>query len=153
MMAGMKRVDMLSSSPVSPRPRIAVVDDDQAFLDLMHELLVDAGWDTILCSDGHRALETINMENPDAIVLDIHIHRADAGWNILTYLLLHPTLHRIPVVICSAAQRDIEDRAAWLQEHEVAILHKPFDLDDLYLAINSALARSTAGRNGVVATA
>lgn len=137
--------------PCAPAARIVVVDDDPAFQDLMYEILAEAGWVALGCEDGDRAVETIKETRPDAILLDIHLARLDQGWDILTYLLLHPFLHRIPVVICSAAQREINRRADWLAGRGIAVVHKPFELDTLYHEVTAALARGEVHNEALAA--
>lgn len=47
------------------RPLIAVVNDDPAFLELMHDLLTDESYTTILLHEGNTAYEMIREQLPN----------------------------------------------------------------------------------------
>ncbi|HBY95390.1 MAG TPA: hypothetical protein DEP84_15800 [Chloroflexi bacterium] len=79
-------------------PRIAVVNDDTAFLNLMHELLTDEGYETIIWAESERAYDMIRRVKPDLVILDIRMGHPEAGWTILDLVRLDPTTAHIPVV-------------------------------------------------------
>ena len=112
--------------------QIAVIDDDADFRRFMADALTDCGWEVLLCAEPLGAYELLRAIVPDLIVLDLRLDGRFAGWDVLTFLQLHPTLHRVPVIVCSAAIDEVQQRADWLHDHGVAVLTKPFDLDELY---------------------
>lgn len=119
--------------------RIAVIDDDADFRQFMSDALGDCGWEVMPCAEALAAYDLLRAATPDLIVLDLRIDGHFAGWDILTFLQLHPTLHRVPVILCTAAVDEAQRRADWLRDHGVTVLTKPFDLDDLYGLINHHL--------------
>lgn len=121
--------------------RIAVIDDDQPILDLMQELFREQGWDAILHTDARTAVQMVQQEHPDAVLLDLWLDSAVTGWQILTQLKADPSTSGIPVIILSGAVGELESRASWLAEHGVPVLAKPFTLDELYETIEAALQR------------
>lgn len=129
-------------------PRIAVVNDDTTFLSLMGELIRDRGWEPFICREAGMAYEALKEARPDVIVLDIRLGNPEAGWTILELLTLDPKMRATPVVVCSAAVVDLRSKADWLAAHGIAVLPKPFDIDDLYEHIDAALRQSTPGIGG-----
>ncbi|MGI8824882.1 MAG: response regulator [Chloroflexota bacterium] len=121
--------------------RIAVVNDDTAFLTLMGQLIEDEGWEALSLREGSSAYEHVKREHPDVMILDLRLEQPDEGWKILELVKLDPETQDIPIIVCSAAVDDLRLREQWLSDHGVATLLKPFDIDDLYTAIRLALSR------------
>lgn len=120
--------------------RIAVVNDDTDFLTLMSEVLEDRGWEVDIHREGNDAFQHLKHDPPDLVVLDIRMNRPEEGWTILELLTLDSATASVPVIVCSAAIDDLRDKEDWLTQHGVAILPKPFDIDDLYRSVEEALA-------------
>ena len=68
--------------------RIAVVNDDTAFLQLMHDLLTEEGYDPVICKEGDAAYELIKKRKPRLVILDIRMEHPDTGWMILECIRL-----------------------------------------------------------------
>lgn len=119
--------------------RIAVVNDDTAFLDLVSELLALEGHDTLILRESRNAFERISEALPDLVILDIRMNAPENGWTVCELLKLDPRTRHLPIIVCSAAITDLRDRAAWLEEHSIGALPKPFDIDDLYDSVRVGL--------------
>jgi DNA-binding response OmpR family regulator len=125
--------------------RIALINDDTAFLDLMHELLQQVeGYDVLICKESNDAYGFVKREQPDLVLLDIRMGGEERGWTILELLTLDPSTRTIPVIVCSAAIRQLQDHQPTLEQLGNDVLPKPFDLDVLLEKISVGLAR---GRN------
>ena len=111
--------------------RIAVVNDDTAFLQLMHDLLTDEGYDPVICKEGDDAYKFIKKRKPELVVLDIRMEHPDTGWMVLEVIRLDPETADIPVIICSADTQRIREKAAYLRERNCDVLEKPFLLTEL----------------------
>ncbi len=111
--------------------RIAVINDDTAFLGLMTELLTDEGYDVSTIREAGTAYEQVKKTLPDALVLDIRIEHPEGGWAVLELIRLDPALTHIPVIVCSADTRALEAGAERLQRHGCRVLPKPFNVDEL----------------------
>ncbi len=111
--------------------RIAVINDDTAFLQLMLDLLTDVGYDVTLHKEGAAAHQQVRQESPDLIVLDIRLERPDSGWMVLEMIRLDPTTKHIPVIVCSADSQQLQTKQSMLQDQGCQTLEKPFDLDKL----------------------
>ena len=87
--------------PEGDRPRIALIDDDTAFLALMRDLLEDfEGYAVLLCSEADRAAGFIEAERPDLVLLDVHIGGGSKGWEIMERLGRGQATSAILVILC-----------------------------------------------------
>lgn len=121
------------------RSRIAVVNDDTAFLHLMYQLLTDEGYDCVLHVIGSTAYDMVREEQPDLVVLDIRLNHAESGWSVLEMMRLDPKTKEIPVIVCSADTLQIREKADHLRRHNAVSLEKPFDLDELLELVTQCL--------------
>jgi DNA-binding response OmpR family regulator len=125
----------------APR-RIAVINDDTLFLDLMHDLLeLSEGYQVSTCKEADQSYEFIKELRPDLVILDIRIGHQETGWTILELLTLDPQTRPIPVIVCSAAITDLQAHQPMLDALGVDVLAKPFDLEMLLDKITAALSR------------
>ena len=123
--------------------RIAVVNDDTTFLSLMGEVLQDGGHDVLVCKEGSSSYAVLKRELPDLVIVDIRMDTPDAGWMVCELLTLDPRTRHIPIIVCSANIHNLREKRHWLAEHGVGAIAKPFDLDDLDKAVNTALETGT----------
>jgi len=131
------------------RPRIALINDDLPFLALMQDLLGSIeGYEVLVCKEGDKAYEFVKQHRPDLVLLDIRMGGEQIGWTILQLLTLDPTTRPIPLIVCSAAIHDLQAHEPLLQRHGVALLPKPFDLDELLAKIQAALRKGKTGLEG-----
>ncbi|HEX8918052.1 MAG TPA: response regulator [Chloroflexota bacterium] len=120
--------------------RIAVVNDDTAFLSLMAEVLEENGWETFIVREGKHAYEMIKEHRPDLVILDIRMESPENGWHIIELLKLDRDTAALPMIVCSAAIDDLKAKEEWLKERGIATLPKPFDIDDLYRTVERMLS-------------
>ena len=80
--------------------RILLVEDDASVLEGVRRLLSAAGYDVETARNGLEALERVNRQKPDAIILDL-IMPVMTGWEFLSIRQRHGTLDRIPVIVWS----------------------------------------------------
>lgn len=126
--------------------RITVINDDDNFLQLVRELLGDEGYDVTTCKEWEQAHSHVLKAKPDLIIQDLLLGRPDTGWKILETLTLDPRTRSIPIIVCSAAKSELAERGADLAGKGIQTLLKPFDLEDLLLAIRRTLGPSTTKR-------
>jgi CheY-like chemotaxis protein len=124
------------------RPHILVVNDTQAIIDLMRELLEDEGYQVSV------SIETVDLTRirtlqPDLIIQDLlFAGMQETGWKFLTLVRLDPQTAHIPIILCTAAMDPVKDpdMAENLNRLGVRVLLKPFNLDDLLTAVAEVLA-------------
>jgi len=116
--------------------KILVADDDRLILKMIYEILTGAGHDVVLAQDGKDALEKVNQEKPDLIVLDI-ILPGLLGTEILDELKEQRESAEIPVLLISSRFASMEDDPDLLEQFKGDdFLHKPFEPEDLIEKIN-----------------
>lgn len=130
--------------PSPPRPRIALVDDDTVFLNLLRDLLeVTEGYAVSIHKVWADAYREIKEQRPDVVLLDIVMEQEERGWEILELLTLDPETRPIPVIVCSAAIHSLHAHQELLDRYGVLALPKPFDLQALLDRVQRALQQGT----------
>jgi CheY-like chemotaxis protein len=133
---------MTMKPPTERRTRIVVINDDTDFLSLMSELLTEIGeYDVEICREGNHAYQFVKEQQPDLAILDIRMEGQEQGWAILECLTLDPKTKPIPLIVCSAAIRELQAHQELLDRYGIDILTKPFDLDVLLEKVATALDR------------
>ncbi|MGH2470478.1 MAG: response regulator, partial [Chloroflexota bacterium] len=59
-----------SPRPAPDGPLVLVVDDDEAILSTVQQILTFGGYRTLLAHDGAEALELVDAEKPELVLLD-----------------------------------------------------------------------------------
>jgi two-component system sensor histidine kinase/response regulator len=122
---------MVGDSACAAGATILVIDDDHYFLDLADEVLRDEGYRVLLCRDVIAGLAVLEQEHINLVILDLRFQARENGWDVLDYLHAHPVLRRLPVLVCSAAVDDLQAKQAWWRARHIAVLAKPFAIDEL----------------------
>ena len=120
--------------------RIAVINDDTVFLDLMRDLLeTEGGYEVVICKEWDDAHAFVKKQQPALLILDIRIGGEERGWTILNLLTLDPTTRPIPVIVCSAAIQSLHEHQELLDQYGICALPKPFDIETLLQAVSRML--------------
>lgn len=119
--------------------RIAVVDDQKEFVELMAEILGERGWDVTTFVNSEGVVQSLTSNPPDLAVVDIRMEDADSGWRLIECLLAEERTQHMGIVVCSAGSRELARRAEWMSERDIVWLDKPFDTDQLYRVIENQL--------------
>ena len=121
--------------------RILLVNDSKELLELMGTLLKAQGYEPLLRSYPILNLNMIIALRPDLIILDIIFGNQQAiGWSMLDLLKLSPSTASIPVIVCTAALKEIFEQQDYLAAQGVKVLLKPFVVEAMLDAIQGALA-------------
>src|SRR5690242_12118645 len=104
-----------SQAPLPAGARLVVIDDDLTFLDLMRELLeVSEGYEVDTYTQWRDAHTFVRARAPDLVLLDLVIQGEEHGWQVLDELSADPATRAIPVIVCSAAIRSLQDHETLL---------------------------------------
>jgi CheY-like chemotaxis protein len=122
------------------RWRLALLDDDTRFLEVMSELLNEEGYEVLVCREADNAYKFVKQHHPDLVILDIRMGAEERGWTILNLLTLDPQTRPMPVLVCSAAIQSLHEHQAWLDRFGICALPKPFDVDMLLEMVSRMLA-------------
>jgi len=80
--------------------RIAVVDDDPDFVQLLKTLLKTRGYEVLTATDGEDALRLVRTTPPDLLILDLLMPRM-SGLEVVRRMREDPGLRDIPIVVVS----------------------------------------------------
>ena len=119
------------------KPRILVVEDERDVAKVISINLKLEGMEVVEVHDGPSALEKIEDERPDCVVLDIMLPKI-SGWDILKYIKSKPATVDIPVVMVTAKVGE-RDQLRGLGAGAVKYITKPFSPIALTEAIKSVL--------------
>jgi len=118
--------------------RILIVDDEEDIRDIVQlSLEMEAGWDVLTASSGTEGIARAEVEQPDAILLDIMMPDMD-GIATFQQLQANPIVKNIPVILLTAKIRAVDERQFETLGIAAAII-KPFDPIDLAEQIATAL--------------
>lgn len=108
-----------------------MVDDEPDIL-LLHRLNLEAvGHQVLLAADGIRALERIDNEHPDVVVLDVMMPVLD-GWGVLDSLRERATA---PPVLVVSAKSSWDDIVRAVEGGAADYLAKPFQTEERIAAV------------------
>jgi len=116
-------------------PRVAVLDDDQAVLTLLRQVLTDAGYAARTLRVGTGAQDVLRLLAPAAIILDLPAADAASSWRLLALLARDAHLRRIPLVVCVPDDGHASDRVSALNHPRSTLVCKPFTLDALLTSL------------------
>jgi CheY-like chemotaxis protein len=121
------------------RPRVLMIDDSTAERDL-YALMLERDLQVLTASRGSEGLVLAQMEQPDAIVLDVMMPEMN-GWEVCRRLKSNPTTASIPVVMLTGQEE--AGLAFEAARHGAAtLLTKPCPAEKL----TSVLADAISGR-------
>ena len=122
---------------------IFVINDTVAILELFIALLEDEGYRVttdMFSVEGSMLLNRVKADRPDLLVLDFVIQDEGKGWQFLQLLKMDPETRDIPVIVCTAAAKMVEELQPHLDNMGVGVVLKPFDIDHLLAQINKKWA-------------
>lgn len=129
--------------------RILVINDTQEILELFRVLLEGEGYEVFLSGIPMQKIVEIERVHPDLVLLDILFKDERAGWQILEMLRAKRTTASIPVIICSAALKDVQEQEGYLNSQGIRVVYKPFDIDILLDTVKTALESTAQVRIGL----
>ena len=115
--------------------KVLVVDDEKPICDLIDLNLSSAGYQCMTVQDGLTAIEYIEKEPFDLVLLDIMLPGAD-GYDVLDYI--RPT--GIPVIFITA-KHEVKNRVKGLKLGADDYIVKPFDVVELVARVEAVLRR------------
>ena len=118
---------------------VLFVDDDCALRDGVVDLLELSGYETITAEDGAQAITEMTTSRPDIIVSDIMMPFMD-GYEFYEAVRANSAWLNIPFIILSA-RGEKKDLRHGTQLGVDSYLTKPFEPEDLLLAIDARLRR------------
>lgn len=116
---------------------ILIVEDSPSELQLMSHYLEESGYNVIQAAGAKEALEKVQSQNPDVIVTDV-VMPGMSGFELCRSLKRNPATQKVPIVICSSKNQEI-DRLWAMRQGADAYVTKPYTRDQLLRAIKSVV--------------
>ena len=121
---------------MSEKSRILVVDDEDALRTVLCGELVSEGFEVQSAADGDEAIEILNKESFDLILLDIKMPRVN-GFDVLKHVKeKHPDTKVVMLTGFADLKNAIESKKLGAED----FVSKPYDLVDLLTTIERVLS-------------
>jgi CheY-like chemotaxis protein len=130
---------MMGVKEVPMTKRIMAVNDDPDILEMLDLFLSEEGYEVHPYPTTDAAHTAIEKVKPDVIVLDWMFGGEPRGFDFLEHIKLNPATASIPIVVCSASVQAIREVSEELGAKGVAIVYKPYTLDELRTAITQSM--------------
>jgi DNA-binding response OmpR family regulator len=133
-------------APKKSRKRILVVNDTEEILELFQIIIEGMGHEMLPMTYAPDDLARIVEVDPDLVIVDFVMGGDEfRGWQLVQKLKMNRDTERLPIIICTGAKREIHEYEGWLTEKGIAVVLKPFSIDDLEKAIDKVLRNPDFG--------
>ncbi len=122
-----------------PRPKVLIVEDDRAIAEVLQYNLNNAGYETIISTDGQDALNQARLKLPDLVILDLMIPVID-GLEVCKRLRALPETRDAPILILTAKGEETDQIVGFSVGADDYVV-KPFSVKILMERIKSLLRR------------
>jgi DNA-binding response OmpR family regulator len=124
-------------------PTVLVVDDEPSIGEVVSIYLQRAGYQVIVARDGQAALEVLERQSPDLVVLDLMLPKVD-GLEIARRLRAQGDT---PIIMLTA-KREESDRITGLEMGADDYVVKPFSPQELVSRVKAVLRRARGSAPG-----
>jgi two-component system response regulator RegX3 len=131
---------------MSKKPRILVVEDEEALAIGLQHALVREGYEVVLARDGAAAQQALRDASHDLVLLDVMLPRK-SGFEVLAQLRREG--RSVPVVMLTSKNEEI-DKVHGLDLGADDYMTKPFSLAELLARVRARLRRGAAREEDVV---
>lgn len=118
-------------------PKVLVVDDDIKLLKMLKRTLVFENLDVLTATNGREALEVVQQETPDLLIVDWMMPEMD-GLELIQHL--RDANNRMPILMLTARDA-VENRVFGLESGADDYLVKPFAPAELVARVHALLRR------------
>ncbi|NTU84866.1 MAG: response regulator [Chloroflexales bacterium] len=114
-------------------PTILIIDDEPAIAEVVAEVLLDEGYETLTANRGRDALDIMAEHRPDLMLLDVYMPEM-SGLDLLAHIQGDAALSLIPVVVMTAGTMSELDLS---RTGAAQVISKPFNVDDLIATVRT----------------
>jgi two-component system nitrogen regulation response regulator NtrX len=116
-------------------PTILIVDDEPSIVQSLSGLLMDEGFEVTAAENGYDALQHVESDSPDLVLLDIWMPGIDGLETLKEIKKHHPHIH----VIMITGHGTIETAVQATKLGAFDFIEKPLSFEKVSVAINNAL--------------
>ncbi|MCL1805580.1 MAG: response regulator transcription factor [Clostridiales bacterium] len=120
--------------------RILVVDDDENICRLLKMYLANEGFQILVAYDGSKALEYVEKEKIDLIILDVMMPVMD-GWDVCRAVR---KISSVPIIMLTARDM-LEDKLQGFESGADDYIVKPFETKELVARVKARLREKQEG--------
>jgi two-component system response regulator PilR (NtrC family) len=122
--------------------RVMIVDDEEVLRDVLEVVLRREGFDVVLAASGEEALNLLDGEEVDLVILDVMLPGISGIDTLRAVRISNPTL---PVVVITAFS-SIDGAIEAMKFGAFHYIPKPFKNEEVVLTVNKALEQRTLTR-------
>lgn len=119
-------------------PKILVVDDEKAIVEILQFNLEREGFEVVTAGDGEEGIERFRSERPDLVLLDIMMPKIDGLQACKTIR----NESNVPIIMITARAEEV-DKVLGLEFGADDYVTKPFGVRELIARVKSNLRRTT----------
>ena len=128
-----------AETPLTPAPRIVIVDDEPGIVDFVEMGLAQEGIAVVTAGSAASGLRTVRAEQPDLVIVDVGLPDGD-GFQLVARIRAESD---VPVIMLTA-RGDVEDRIRGLDFGADDYIAKPFHFAELLARVRAHLRRQQA---------
>ncbi len=130
----------LFSMPITEPPTVLIVDDDPEVLRSLDSQIVEHGYRVLAARGGMEALELVESESPDIIILDLVLPDIE-GSEVVLRLKADSSTVRIPILVLTGAHLS-RQKADILRNFGIPAISKPWEESELLDGVANAFLAS-----------
>jgi two-component system, OmpR family, KDP operon response regulator KdpE len=119
------------------KPRVLIVDDEPKLVKLVREILTATNYQVLAASNGENAIETIAVEQPDLVLLDLILPGDMDGYEVSRRVR---EFSDVPIIMLTAKVREADILRGFEMGADDYIT-KPFSAKELLARIRAVLKR------------
>jgi two-component system, chemotaxis family, response regulator PixH len=119
--------------------KVLVVEDSQSERELITLYLTNNNYQVIAASNAADGMELAAKQQPDVIITDITMEGM-SGFEFCRLLKVYPDTEKIPVIACTARDREMD--RMWGQKQGIDLyITKPYTQEELVQSIESVTSK------------
>lgn len=131
-------------------PKVLIAEDDRMTQRILqatltqHPQLKAHGFELVMTGDGQSAVEEFPVVRPRIVIVDLFMPRLD-GFSVCRAIREHELGRTVPIIVTSAVWKQPEMLEQLKQDFDVTFVEKPFQVDQLVGAVQSAMLKEADG--------
>ena len=128
----------MATSDNTQQARVLIAEDDQGVRTSLTRALTFQNYKVTAVNDGAQALEAVDDQLPDLVILDVSMPHVDG---LTACRMIREKYRSLPILMLTA-RHEISDRVAGLDAGADDYVVKPFALEELSARVRSMLRRT-----------